>query len=168
MRDAVQLRDADWADAGHAHGDGADTLRWLRGACGDDPEAALRAVDVLANCLVHQGTVYAGSARAYPVLAELLLDPTMPGRPELADLLLDITLGTADSEAVHQEIRAAHSRATPRLMPLLSDPVRAVRHRIAYLTGMTTGHEDRTVPALRERALAEPDSLVAAVMTAGA
>ncbi|MER6946248.1 hypothetical protein ABT294_19660 [Nonomuraea sp. NPDC000554] len=165
MRAPIDLTDTDWADADHAYGDGADTFKWLRDACGDVPERADRAIGVLHNCLVHQGSVYAGSAKAYPVLVELLLDPAAQQRATLADLLLQITIGTAETERIHHEVRAAHSQATPRLLPLLTDPVREVRHRIAYLTGMRTGHEDLAVPALRERALSEPDPLVAAIMT---
>ncbi|MFF8788010.1 hypothetical protein [Streptomyces sp. NPDC015125] len=167
MRARIALHETDWTGAVHAYGDGEDTLKWLRDACGEDPDRAERAVEVLHNCLVHQGSVYAGSAKAYPVLVDLLLDPTAPHRATLADLLLDITIGIAETEAVHHEIRAAHARATPLLLPLLTDPVREVRHRVAYVTGLRTGHEELAVRALGERALSEPDPLIAAVMTGG-
>ncbi|MDI3405179.1 hypothetical protein [Streptomyces cavernicola] len=169
----IELNDADWAGAGHAYGDGADTLKWLREACGGDPQSAARAVDVLHNCLVHQGTVYEGSARAYPVLVRLLLDPAAPRREQLADLLLAIGTGGAATDAVRHEIRTALAASAPSLLPLLADPRREVRHRIAYLTGICaglsagtqTGYEKgAALAALRERALAEPDPLVAAVM----
>ncbi|MET9515748.1 hypothetical protein [Streptomyces sp. NPDC002994] len=104
-----------------------------------------------------------GTRRRRP--SQLLLDPAAPGRASLADLLLGIVTGAAETESVHHEVRVAHSRATPRLLPLLSDPVREVRHRVAYLTGIRTGHDDLVVPALCERALTETDPLVAAVMT---
>lgn len=42
-----------------------------------------------------------------------------------------------------------------------------MRHRVAYLTGLRTGHEGLAVRALGERALSEPDPLIAAVMTGG-
>ncbi|MFE3886085.1 hypothetical protein ACFXPQ_24790 [Streptomyces lydicus] len=167
MRAQIALHDTDWTEAEHAYGDGADTLKWLRDACGEDSDRAERAVEVLHSRLVHQGSVYAGSAKAYPVLVDLLLDPTAPRRATLADLLLDITIGIAETEAVHHEIRAAHARATPRLLPLLADPVREVRHRVAYMTGMRTGHQELAVRALGERALSEPDPLIAAAMTGG-
>ncbi|MCF3144242.1 hypothetical protein [Streptomyces platensis] len=167
MRAPTELHATDWTGAEHAYGDGADTLKWLLDACGEDQDRAERAVGVLHNCLVHQGSVYAGSAKAYPVLVDLLLDPTAPGRATLADLLLGITIGIAETEAVHHEIRAAHARATPLLLPLLADPTREVRHRLAYVTGLRTGHEELAVRALAERALSEPDPLIAAVMTGG-
>ncbi|WP_326689123.1 hypothetical protein OIE63_19495 [Streptomyces sp. NBC_01795] len=166
--EAALSDDAEWADAEHAYGDGPDTLKWLREACGDDPERAGRAIGVLGGCLVHQSSVYAGSAKAYPVLVKLLCDQATPRRGDLADLVLGITLGTGETERVHLDIRAAHAHAARRLLPLLADPVREVRHRVAYLTGLRTGHEEHTVPALRERAWIEPDSLLAAAMTAGA
>ncbi|WP_328733106.1 hypothetical protein OHT20_36840 [Streptomyces caniferus] len=68
---------------------------------------------------------------------------------------------------MHHGIRAAHAQATPRPLPLLADPVREVRHRVAYLTGLRTGHEGLAVRALGERAHSEPDPLIAAVMTGG-
>jgi len=76
-----------WSDIDHAHGRAFDTPRQLRLLLADDERLRDDALNLLAESLLHEGSLYPATAPAIRVVRRLAGDARVPGRPRLIRFL---------------------------------------------------------------------------------
>lgn len=87
------MNQIDWSHLTHAFGPATDTPDHLRLLTSPDVAERQQGRVALANTLAHQGTRFAATAIAVPLLLELLNDASVPEKPELIRLLVFLAIG---------------------------------------------------------------------------
>jgi hypothetical protein len=97
-----------WTAMDHAHGRAIDTPRHLRLLLADDERLRDDSLDLLAESLLHQGSLYPATAPAIRVIRRFAGDPRVPGRPRLIRFLGLVAGIAGKADGTHaDEVRAA-------------------------------------------------------------
>ncbi|MFG3258289.1 HEAT repeat domain-containing protein [Streptomyces sp. NPDC048172] len=178
------IDDVDWASMNHAYGDASDVPELLRGLASDDPDEREGALDGMYGAVHHQGDVYDCTVASLPFLFALLLEPTVPDRGTILELLCSVAGETEpdpdeiwtdfEDEEEHAAWVANYvtASATVRgrsaeLFPLLDDPDPELRAVVPGALVQLHADGARVLEALRGRLDAEPDAdAVRALVTA--
>jgi len=117
-----------WSEIDHAYGRAIDTPRHLRLLLADDERLRDDSLNLLAESLLHQGSMYPATAPAVRLIRRLLGDVRVPGRPRLIGFLGVVTRVLGDAEGPYaDEVRDALADLPTLLRYLVSsDPDPAV------------------------------------------
>jgi tetratricopeptide (TPR) repeat protein len=83
----ADLGAVEWRALDHAYGKALDSPQHLRVLLSNDERLRLDSLQLLAESILHQGSVYPATAPAMRFVRRLVADPRVPGRPELIGLL---------------------------------------------------------------------------------
>ena len=81
------LDNTDWYSMGHAYGDASQVPQWLRQLYSRDKEVRDATWGELIGSLRHQGDVYDSSIFVVDIFRQMLLDPKLPAKDELLQVL---------------------------------------------------------------------------------
>jgi tetratricopeptide (TPR) repeat protein len=97
-----------WTAIDHAHGRAIDTPRHLRLLLADDERLRDDSLNLLADSLLHQGSLYPATAPAIRVIRRFAGDARVPGRPRLIRLLGLVAGIAGKADGTHADgVRAA-------------------------------------------------------------
>ena len=158
--------DIDWSAYSHAYGRATDVGENLKKL--SDPDQWEQALQELYASILHQGTIYPATMPAIPELAEIVLDPSSPGRAGAAEFLADfansVRWRNVSSQRRLPAARRALADVLPRLVPCLNDPDPAIRQWTAIFLERTEKLPVEALEALKGRAAIEQDTDVATVL----
>ncbi|MFE3519023.1 HEAT repeat domain-containing protein [Streptomyces sp. NPDC059166] len=170
------IDEVDWASMRHAYGPADDVPVLLRGLASADPAERENALDGMYGAVHHQGDVYACTLASIPFLFELAVDPAIPDRGGVIELLTSIGgieldedeedgLDDLDAEEIegvanYAMAAAAVSAGSPVFFELVADEDPGVR--LAAPLALATLHPapGRVLTLLRERLPVESDGEV--------
>ena len=84
------LLEIDWAGMTHAYGSAGEVPQILWGLVDDDPLVREQALDAFYGAVHHQGDVNECTVACVPFLVEAVLDPVVPDRGYLLELLASV------------------------------------------------------------------------------
>ncbi|MER6119528.1 PBS lyase [Streptomyces sp. NPDC001743] len=168
------IDEVDWASMEHAYGPADDVPDLLRGLASADPSEREAALDGMYGAVHHQGDVYACTLACIPFLFELVVDPAVPDRGGIVELLTSIggididedDIGEAEDEAEaegaanYAMAAAAVSAGAGVFFALMADDDPGVRVSAPLALATLHGSPARVLALLRERLTAEPDDEV--------
>lgn len=168
------IDEVDWASMEHAYGPADDVPALLRGLASADPSEREAALDGMYGAVHHQGDVYACTLACIPFLFELVVDPAVPDRGGVVELLTSIggidvdeeDIGEAEDEddaegaANYAMAAAAVSAGAGVFFALMADEDPGVRVSAPLALATLHGSPDRVLTLLRERLTVEPDDEV--------
>jgi hypothetical protein len=159
--------DIDWSTLSHAYGSAERVPAWL--AAMTDPATCALALDDLDVAVYHQGgAVCSAGAAVVPFLIRFVVDPRVPGRPDILELLsrfaaLQHEMGEPfKSHLSAQACRVALVTAFDGLVGLLDDPDPAVRRAAVEVLVELRERADQLADVLMRRFFGEADPEVAA------
>ncbi|GHO49539.1 hypothetical protein [Ktedonospora formicarum] len=180
------LDDVPWSELYHAYGKASDVPTWLRQVASENEEEQQNGISMLWSNLIHQGSTYLATAYAVPYLLELLADPGVKVKVNIAGLLADVAL-CWPYEAEKRSGNTASSLYLPPHIPfkdareevgkdltifvgLLDDEAVEVRMRATYILKLITSPSEELHNLLLLKAKQESDPLARAnlVRTLGA
>ncbi|THA33567.1 PBS lyase [Streptomyces sp. A1277] len=162
------IEEVDWASMEHAYGPADDVPALLRGLASADPAEREHALDGMYGSVHHQGDVYACTLACIPFLFELVVDPAVPDRGDIVELLTSIggiDLDEDDEEELDEDeaegaanyamAAAAVSAGAGVFFPLMADADPCVR--LSAPLALATLHDDpaRVLALLRKRLAVE-------------
>ncbi|MFE6492220.1 HEAT repeat domain-containing protein [Streptomyces sp. NPDC057748] len=167
------IDEVDWTSMEHAYGPAGDVPAMLRGLASTDPAEREAALDGMYGAVHHQGDVYACTLASIPFLFELVVDPGIPDRGSIVELLTSIggiDLDEDDEAEIDEdEIEGAANYAMAAtavtagagvFFELMADEDPGVRLSTPLALAALHGHPDRVLALLRERLPIEPDEEV--------
>lgn len=168
------IDEVDWASMEHAYGPADDVPALLRGLASADPSEREAALDGMYGAVHHQGDVYACTLACIPFLFELVVDPAVPDRGGVVELLTSIggidideeDIGAAEDEddaegaANYAMAAAAVSAGAGVFFALMADDDPGVRVSAPLALATLHGSPARVLTLLRERLAVEPDDEV--------
>lgn len=167
------IDEVDWASMEHAYGPADDVPGLLRGLASADPAEREGALDGMYGAVHHQGDVYACTLACIPFLLELVVDPAVPDRGGIVELLTSIggiDLDEDDEEEIDEDeaegaanyamAAAAVSAGAGVFFALLADEDPGVRVSAPLALATLHGDPARVLTLLRERLAVEPDEEV--------
>ena len=120
------LDDIDWSALEHAYGPAADVPAMLRALVSAEQEERDEGLDGLWGAVHHQGDVYDSTIAAVPFVIRLALDPAVPARADLLQLLASIG----------ESVPAAVADGLDGFLDALADPDEAARCGAAAVLGV--------------------------------
>lgn len=168
------IDEVEWASMEHAYGPADDVPELLRGLASADPSEREAALDGMYGAVHHQGDVYACTLACIPFLFELVVDPVVPDRGGIVELLTSIggidideeDIGEAEDEdeaegaANYAMAAAAVSAGAGVFFALMADEDPGVRVSAPLALATLHGSPARVLALLRERLTVEPDDEV--------
>lgn len=168
------IDEVDWASMEHAYGPADDVPALLRGLASADPSEREAALDGMYGAVHHQGDVYACTLACIPFLFELVVDPAVPDRGGVVELLTSIggidideeDIGAAEDEddaegaANYAMAAAAVSAGAGVFFALMADDDPGVRVSAPLALATLHGSPARVLTLLRERLAVEADDEV--------
>ncbi|MEU9090742.1 HEAT repeat domain-containing protein [Streptomyces sp. NPDC087901] len=168
------IDEVDWASMEHAYGPADDVPGLLQGLASADPAEREAALDGMYGAVHHQGDVYACTLACIPFLFELVVDPAVPDRGGIVELLTSIggidideeDIGEAEGEdeaegaANYAMAAAAVSAGAGVFFALMADEDPGVRVSAPLALATLHGSPARVLTLLRERLTVEPDDEV--------
>ncbi|WP_406454819.1 HEAT repeat domain-containing protein [Streptomyces sp. NBC_00876] len=167
------IDEVDWASMEHAYGPADDVPGLLQGLASADPAERETALDGMYGAVHHQGDVYACTLACIPFLFELVVDPAVPDRGSIVELLTSIggiDLDEDDEEEMDEDeaegaanyamAAAAVSAGAGVFFGLLADEDPGVRVSAPLALATLHGNPARVLALLRERLAVEPDQEV--------
>lgn len=167
------IDEVDWASMEHAYGPADDVPGLLQGLASADPAEREGALDGMYGAVHHQGDVYACTLACIPFLFELVVDPAVPDRGGIVELLTSIggiDLDEDDEDEIDEDeiegaanyamAAAAVSAGAGVFFALMADDDPGVRVSAPLALATLHGHPARVLPLLRERLAVEPDEEV--------
>ncbi|MFJ6430773.1 HEAT repeat domain-containing protein [Streptomyces sp. NPDC091416] len=166
------IDEVDWASMEHAYGPADDVPALLRGLASADPSEREAALDGMYGAVHHQGDVYACTLACIPFLFELVVDPLVPDRGGIVELLTSIggidideeDIGEAEDDAEgaanYAMAAAAVSAGAGVFFALMADEDPGVRVSAPLALATLHGSPARVLALLRERLPLEPDDEV--------
>ncbi|MEU9203949.1 PBS lyase [Streptomyces sp. NPDC048332] len=166
------IDEVDWASMEHAYGPAHDVPALLRGLASADPSEREAALDGMYGAVHHQGDVYACTLACIPFLFELVVDPLVPDRGGIVELLTSIggidideeDIGEAEDDAEgaanYAMAAAAVSAGAGVFFALMADEDPGVRVSAPLALATLHGSPARVLALLRERLPLEPDDEV--------
>jgi tetratricopeptide (TPR) repeat protein len=94
----------EWRALDHAYGKALDSPQHLRVLLSNDERLRLDSLQLLAESILHQGSVYPATAPAMRFVRRLVADPRVPGRPELIGLLAAAQRAAAGDKGLAAEL----------------------------------------------------------------
>ena len=169
-----RLEQIDWYALGHAYGDASDVPKLIRALTSPDKDVRVQGFSDLFGSVRHQGDVYDSTPVVVPFLIELLDEPSVPAKVELAMHACyyapDYGSWSPYFEAepytgseYTQQTRRAFEEGLPVYLRLLNHPDGPVRGWAARLLTLCFDRRDTVAQVLRERIPAEPDAEVRTV-----
>ena len=133
-----------WPSLDHAYGPAIDTPRHLRLLLADDERVRDDALDLLAESLLHRGSVYPATLPATRLVYRLVGDQRVPGRARLLGFLGTAAEIARGAQAPHGNELAEALGDLPGLLRLLaSDPKPDVRETaVAVLSDLEIEREE--------------------------
>ncbi|MER7724153.1 PBS lyase [Streptomyces sp. NPDC096323] len=168
------IDEVDWTSMEHAYGPADDVPDLLRGLASADPSERESALDGMYGAVHHQGDVYACTLACIPFLFELVVDPAVPDRGGIVELLTSIggidvdedDIGAAEDEAEaegaanYAMAAAAVSAGAGVFFALMADEDPGVRVSAPLALATLHGSPARVLALLRERLPVERDDEV--------
>lgn len=168
------IDEVDWASMEHAYGPADDVPALLRGLASADPSEREAALDGMYGAVHHQGDVYACTLACIPFLFELVVDPLVPDRGGIVELLtsiggIDIDEEDIDEAAAEDDAEgaanyamaaAAVSAGAGVFFALMADEDPGVRVSAPLALATLHGSPSRVLTLLCERLTLEPDDEV--------
>ncbi|WLQ40666.1 PBS lyase [Streptomyces laculatispora] len=167
------IDEVDWASMEHAYGPADDVPGLLQGLASADPAEREGALDGMYGAVHHQGDVYACTLACIPFLFELVVDPAVPDRGGIVELLTSIggiDLDEDDEDEIDEdEIEGAANYAMAAaavtagagvFFALMADDDAGVRVSAPLALATLHGHPARVLTLLRDRLAVEPDEEV--------
>ncbi|MFD0025336.1 HEAT repeat domain-containing protein [Streptomyces sp. NPDC058382] len=167
------IDEVDWASMEHAYGPADDVPQLLQGLASADPAEREGALDGMYGAVHHQGDVYACTLACIPFLFELVVDPAVPDRGGIVELLTSIggiDLDEDDEDEIDEdEIEGAANYAMAAaavtagagvFFALMADDDPGVRVSAPLALATLHGHPARVLTLLRDRLAVEPDEEV--------
>ncbi|MGW6209032.1 PBS lyase [Streptomyces sp. NPDC055089] len=168
------IDEVDWASMEHAYGPADDVPALLRGLASADPSEREAALDGMYGAVHHQGDVYACTLACIPFLFELVVDPLVPDRGGILELLTSIGGIDIDEEDIDEAeaeddaegaanyamAAAAVSAGAGVFFALMADEDPGVRVSAPLALATLHGNPARVLTLLRERLPLEPDDEV--------
>ncbi|WP_329613882.1 PBS lyase [Streptomyces brevispora] len=167
------INEVDWASMEHAYGPADDVPGLLQGLASADPAEREGALDGMYGAVHHQGDVYACTLACIPFLFELVVDPAVPDRGGIVELLTSIggiDLDEDDEEEIDEEeiegaanyamAAAAVTAGAGVFFALMADDDPGVRVCAPLALATLHGHPARVLTLLRDRLAVEPDEEV--------
>ncbi|WP_393060475.1 HEAT repeat domain-containing protein [Streptomyces sp. LN549] len=164
------IDEVDWASMEHAYGPADDVPGLLQGLASADPAEREAALDGMYGAVHHQGDVYACTLACIPFLFELVVDPAVPDRGGIVELLTsiggidideeDICGAEDEAEANYAMAAAAVSAGAEVFFALMADEDPGVRVSAPLALATLHGSPARVLTLLRERLTVEPDDEV--------
>ncbi|MFJ6460625.1 HEAT repeat domain-containing protein [Streptomyces sp. NPDC091387] len=167
------IDEVDWASMEHAYGPADDVPGLLQGLASADPAEREGALDGMYGAVHHQGDVYACTLACIPFLFELVVDPAVPDRGGIVELLTSIggiDLDEDDEDEIDEdEIEGAANYAMAAaavtagagvFFALMADDDPGVRVSAPLALATLHGHPARVLTLLRDRLAVEPDEEV--------
>ncbi|MEU1432653.1 PBS lyase [Streptomyces sp. NPDC005786] len=166
------IDEVDWASMEHAYGPADDVPELLRGLASADPSEREAALDGMYGAVHHQGDVYACTLACIPFLFELVVDPAVPDRGGVVELLTSIGGIDIDEEDIGEDeddaegaanyamAAAAVSAGAGVFFALMADDDPGVRVSAPLALATLHGSPARVLTLLRERLTVEPDDEV--------
>lgn len=168
------IDEVDWASMEHAYGPADDVPALLRGLASADPSEREAALDGMYGAVHHQGDVYACTLACIPFLFELVVDPLVPDRGGIVELLTSIGGIDVDEEDIDEAededdaegaanyamAAAAVSAGAGVFFALMADEDPGVRVSAPLALATLHGSPARVLTLLRERLTLEPDDEV--------
>lgn len=167
------IDEVDWASMEHAYGPADDVPGLLQGLASADPAEREGALDGMYGAVHHQGDVYACTLACIPFLFELVVDPAVPDRGGIVELLTSIggiDLDEDDEDEIDEEeiegaanyamAAAAVTAGAGVFFALMADDDPGVRVSAPLALATLHGHPARVLTLLRERLAVEPDDEV--------
>ncbi|MFF9689272.1 HEAT repeat domain-containing protein [Streptomyces sp. NPDC014623] len=170
------IDEVDWASMEHAYGPADDVPGLLYGLASADPAERESALDGMYGAVHHQGDVYACTLACIPFLFELAVDPGIPDRGGIVELLTSIggidldeddeseldELDEDEIEGVANYAMAATavSAGSSVFFELVADEDPGVRLAAPLALATLHGRPDRVLALLRERLPVETDDEV--------
>jgi hypothetical protein len=187
-----KLNEVDWSSLRHAYGPATDVPGLLRALLSASADERKHAIGQLFGNIWHQGTIYPATAAAVPWLYELLSEPVVEAKSELALLLASIAVGRgywevhatvvdalkqsrgvqpeqrvdtlAQEKAATEAARRAISAQLPLLIAYLRDDEPELREAVAEALGQYPAHVMETLPALESALVVEKNEEVRAAL----
>lgn len=170
------IDEVDWASMEHAYGPADDVPALLRGLASADPSEREAALDGMYGAVHHQGDVYACTLACIPFLFELVVDPLVPDRGGIVELLTSIGGIDIDEEDINEAeasdeddaegaanyamAAAAVSAGAGVFFALMADEDPGVRVSAPLALATLHGSPARVLTLLCERLTLEPDDEV--------
>lgn len=166
------IDEVDWASMEHAYGPADDVPALLRGLASADPSEREAALDGMYGAVHHQGDVYACTLACIPFLFELVVDPLVPDRGGIVELLTSIGGIDIDEEDINEAeddaegaanyamAAAAVSAGAGVFFSLMADEDPGVRVSAPLALATLHGSPARVLTLLCERLTLEPDDEV--------
>lgn len=167
------IDEVDWASMEHAYGPADDVPGLLQGLASADPAEREGALDGMYGAVHHQGDVYACTLACIPFLFELVVDPAVPDRGGIVELLTSIggiDLDEDDEDEIDEEeiegaanyamAAAAVTAGAGVFFALMADDDPGVRVSAPLALATLHGHPARVLTLLRDRLAVEPDDEV--------
>ncbi|GIJ09294.1 hypothetical protein ACFFMR_21945 [Micromonospora andamanensis] len=161
------VHEIDWSALQHAYGSADEVPGWL--AAMTDPEICVDALGDLDVAVYHQGgAVYPAGAAVLPFLIRFALDPTVPHRADILDLVCRFAALDREmrepwrSQPSAQTCREGLLGAFDSLLQLLDDPDPAVRRGGVEILVELVERADDLADELMRRLPSEADPDVAA------
>ncbi len=166
------IDEVDWASMEHAYGPADDVPGLLQGLASADPSQREAALDGMYGAVHHQGDVYACTLACIPFLFELVVDPAVPDRGGIVELLTSIggidideedicgAEDEAEGAANYAMAAAAVSAGAGVFFALMADEDPGVRVSAPLALATLHGSPARVLALLRERLAVEPDDEV--------
>ncbi|WP_328896354.1 PBS lyase [Streptomyces sp. NBC_00236] len=168
------IDEVDWASMEHAYGPADDVPALLRGLASADPSEREAALDGMYGAVHHQGDVYACTLACIPFLFELVVDPLVPDRGGIVELLTSIGGIDIDEEDIDEAeaeddaegaanyamAAAAVSAGAGVFFALMADEDPGVRVSAPLALATLHGSPSRVLTLLCERLTLEPDDEV--------
>ncbi|WP_327708823.1 PBS lyase [Streptomyces sp. NBC_00464] len=166
------IDEVDWASMEHAYGPADDVPGLLQGLASADPSKREAALDGMYGAVHHQGDVYACTLACIPFLFELVVDPAVPDRGGIVELLTSIggidideedicgAEDEAEGAANYAMAAAAVSAGAGVFFALMADEDPGVRVSAPLALATLHGSPSRVLALLRERLAVEPDDEV--------
>ncbi|WP_405405456.1 HEAT repeat domain-containing protein [Streptomyces sp. NBC_01104] len=164
------IDEVDWASMEHAYGPADDVPGLLQGLASADPAEREGALDGMYGAVHHQGDVYACTLACIPFLFELVVDPAVPDRGSVVELLTSIGGIDLDEDEIDEDeaegaanyamAAAAVSAGAGVFFALMADDDPGVRVSAPLALATLHGDPARVLTLLCERLAVERDEEV--------
>ncbi|MGW1277084.1 PBS lyase [Streptomyces tsukubensis] len=164
------IDEVEWAGLEHAYGSAGDVPGLLRGLASADPAVRESALDAMYGAVHHQGDVYDSTLACIPFLLELVVDPAVPDRGGIIELLtsiggieldgddeLDPECEEFESAANYAMAASAVTAGADAFLSLVGCEDRGVRLTVPLALAAFHGEPALVLALLRERLKVESD-----------
>lgn len=154
--DLTGLDGVPWPNLGTAYGTAEEIPGLLLGLVSVNPERRRASLSELFDSVCHQETIYEASAFTVPFLVQVAVNPAVPDREHLLDLLRCLAEGGARVPEWAERTRSAVIEGSAGLLPLLDEADPVVRQAAVHLLGSAAASRADVRDALSAVATTSP------------